>query len=95
VSRRGEHQSEPLTDLQASSTGPAEKILQQAFSPTPSEARLASHIAQGKTLADISRQDRTGRETLRTRLKSVFDKTGTRRQTELALLLAKVTLPAE
>jgi DNA-binding CsgD family transcriptional regulator len=84
-----------LTDLESSSTGPLKTVLQRAFRFTPAEAHLASRIAQGRTLADISRQDGAALETLRTRLKGVFSKTGTRRQTELALLLSKITLPAD
>jgi DNA-binding CsgD family transcriptional regulator len=84
-----------LRDLEWSSAGPLKAVLQRAFGFTPAEAHLAGKIAQGRTLADIARQDGAALETLRTRLKSVFDKTGTRRQTELALLLSKITLPAD
>jgi DNA-binding CsgD family transcriptional regulator len=84
-----------VTDLAAASSGPPEHVLQQAFGLTPAEARLAKQIAAGKTLADISQQCGGARGTLRTQLKSIFDKTGTGRQTELALLLAKMTPPAD
>jgi DNA-binding CsgD family transcriptional regulator/PAS domain-containing protein len=79
-----------LTDLESAGSGPAEAVLEQAFGLTPAEARLASQIAAGKTLADVALQDGSARETLRSRLKSVFDKTGTGRQAELTLLLSKI-----
>ena len=81
-----------LTDLETAGRGPAETVLEQAFGFTPAEARLAAQIAAGKTLAEISRQEGSARETLRSRLKTVFEKTGTGRQAELALLLSKVPI---
>jgi DNA-binding CsgD family transcriptional regulator/PAS domain-containing protein len=84
-----------VTDLDAESTGPAENVLRQAFGLTPAEARLAREIGAGKTLSDVAHESGSARETLRTRLKSVFDKTGTGRQAELALLLSKLAPPAE
>jgi DNA-binding CsgD family transcriptional regulator len=80
-----------LTDLEAARLGPAEAVLEQAFGLTPAEARLAAKLAAGKTLADIAVEEGYSRETLRSRLKSIFDKTGTGRQAELTLLLAKIT----
>jgi DNA-binding CsgD family transcriptional regulator/PAS domain-containing protein len=81
-----------LSDLEAATSGPAEIVLEQAFGLTPAEARLAAQIAAGKTLAEVSLKESTARETLRSRLKAVFEKTGTSRQAELALLLAKVPI---
>jgi DNA-binding CsgD family transcriptional regulator len=81
-----------LTDLETAGRGPAETVLEQAFGFTPAEARLAAQIAAGKTLAEISRQEGSARETLRSRLKTVFEKTGTGRQAELALLLSKIPI---
>ncbi len=79
-----------LTDLEAASLGPPEATLQQVFQLTPVEARLAAQIAAGGTLPDIARTEGIARDTLRSRLKSIFDKTGTRRQLELALVLKKL-----
>ena len=81
-----------LTDLETAGRAPAETVLEQAFGFTPAEARLAAQIAAGKTLAEISRQEGSARETLRSRLKTVFEKTGTGRQAELVLLLSKVPI---
>jgi DNA-binding CsgD family transcriptional regulator len=84
-----------LTDLETADAGPVAAVLEQAFGLTPAEARLASQIAAGKTLAEIARQQGSGRETLRSQLKAVFEKTGTSRQAELALLLSKLAAPPE
>jgi len=83
-----------LTDLEASSAGPARAVLLQAFGLAPSEARLAAQIAAGRTLPELAQAEAISRETLRSRLKSIFDKTGTSRQSELVLLLSKLTAPA-
>jgi DNA-binding CsgD family transcriptional regulator len=80
-----------LTDFEAASAGPAAAVLLQAFGLAPAEARLAAQIGAGRTLPDIAQAEATSRETLRSRLKSIFDKTGTSRQSELVLLLSKLT----
>jgi DNA-binding CsgD family transcriptional regulator len=79
-----------LTDLEAAGSTPSQALLEQAFGLTPAEARLAAQIAAGKTLAEIAGEAGSARETLRSRLKSVFHKTGTGRQAELTLLLSKI-----
>ncbi|MBX9778589.1 MAG: helix-turn-helix transcriptional regulator [Xanthobacteraceae bacterium] len=79
-----------LTDLESVGSSPSQALLEQAFGLTPAEARLASQIAAGKTLADIAADEGNARETLRSRLKSVFHKTGTGRQAELTLLLSRL-----
>jgi DNA-binding CsgD family transcriptional regulator len=84
-----------LTDLEASEAPPAAALLEQAFGLTPAEARLAARISGGDTLPDISRAENVSRETLRSRLKTIFEKTGTGRQAELVLLLSKLTTPPE
>ena len=79
-----------VTDLEATGSGPEQAVLEQAFGLTPAEARLAAQIAAGKTLADIAMEEGSARETLRSRLKTIFEKTGTGRQAELTLLLSKI-----
>jgi DNA-binding CsgD family transcriptional regulator/PAS domain-containing protein len=79
-----------VTDLEAAGSTPSEALLEQAFGLTPAEARLAAQIAAGKTLAEIAGESGSARETLRSRLKAVFHKTGTGRQAELTLLLARI-----
>ena len=68
--------------------------LQTLFRLTPAEARLASYLIRGESLAEISQRFHLSRATLKTQLSSLFDKTGARRQGELvALLLSSVTVP--
>jgi DNA-binding CsgD family transcriptional regulator/PAS domain-containing protein len=80
-----------LVDVEAANTPPAASLTMQVFGLTPAEARLAGLIASGKSLSEIASIERTTYQTLRTRLKSVFEKTGTRRQVDLVLLLGKLT----
>jgi DNA-binding CsgD family transcriptional regulator len=61
--------------------------LQIVFSLTPAETRLAEHLMQGESLTRIAERLRLSRETLKTQLRSLFDKTGTHRQSELVALL--------
>jgi DNA-binding CsgD family transcriptional regulator len=56
---------------------------------TRSEARIASLLVQGYSLAKVSELMGVSRETVRTHLKSVFAKTGTKRQAELVILLSR------
>jgi DNA-binding CsgD family transcriptional regulator len=79
-----------VTDLEAEPIGPSISAIQEALGLTLSEARLAHDIAVGKTLPEIAAGSGISKETLRSRLKSIFDKTGTARQAELAMLLAKL-----
>jgi DNA-binding CsgD family transcriptional regulator len=62
-------------------------LLQALFDLTPAEARIASLVADGKTIAGIAFADDSSENTIRTHLKSVFQKTGVRRQTELVSLI--------
>jgi DNA-binding CsgD family transcriptional regulator len=80
-----------LTDLDAAASPLANRVLEKAFRLTSAEARLASQIATGKSLPEISQTEGVVYETLRARLKSVFEKTGTGRQAELVALLSKLS----
>jgi DNA-binding CsgD family transcriptional regulator len=79
-----------LTDLGAAHASPAEAAIRKAFQLTTAEASLAAQIATGQSLPEIARQRNISHETLRSRLKSIFAKTGTRRQQDLILLLSKL-----
>ena len=81
-----------LTELEAAPSPPASALLEQAFRLTSAEARLAAQIATGKSLPDVSLAEGVTYETLRARLKSVFDKTGTGRQPELVALLSRLSV---
>jgi DNA-binding CsgD family transcriptional regulator len=69
------------------STSPPAPLLQALFDLTPAEARMASQITAGKSIEQISSATGIAQNTIRTHLKSVFQKTGVQRQAELVSLL--------
>lgn len=62
--------------------------LQTLFDFTGTETLIASALAQGRSLAEIARQRRTGLATVRSHLKRILAKTRTHRQAEAVALLA-------
>jgi DNA-binding CsgD family transcriptional regulator len=64
------------------------EALKELFGLTPAEVRLASALGAGMSLARAAESFGVAVETVRTQLKSIFLKTGTKRQSELARLLA-------
>lgn len=64
----------------------AEKL----FGLTPSERLLCERLLDGDSLSEAADGLIIERETARTRLKSIFDKTSTSRQAELILLLTRI-----
>jgi DNA-binding CsgD family transcriptional regulator len=67
---------------------PDANLIRALFDLTPGEARVAREIARGSSIDEIASRSRVDRETVRSQLKSVFAKTGTHRQAEVAALLA-------
>jgi DNA-binding CsgD family transcriptional regulator len=63
------------------------ETLRSLFGLTPAESALAALLAQGRSLAEAAAQLGIARETARSRLKRIFEKTGTHRQTDLVRLL--------
>jgi DNA-binding CsgD family transcriptional regulator len=53
---------------------------------TPAEQRLLERLAAGATLEEVADEQHVARTTVRTHLRSLFDKTGVRRQSELVRL---------
>lgn len=72
---------------------PERDLLQALFDLTPTEARIARDIAHGAGITAVAEGAGLSRETVRTHLKAIFQKTSTRRQSELALLLPQYGLP--
>lgn len=70
---------------------PAADIISALYDLTPAEARVARSIAQGLSPADVARQLDLSPETIRTQLKRVFAKTCTKRQSELSLLISRLS----
>lgn len=65
-----------------------DQVLPALFGLSRAEVRLAAALHEGLSLSEIAAQLDVSRETLRTQLRSVFDKIGTRRQGALIRLLA-------
>ena len=61
--------------------------MKQLFNLTPAETRLATAILNGQEIAAFAFTAGLSKETVRNQLKSIFGKTGTRRQPELTALL--------
>jgi DNA-binding CsgD family transcriptional regulator len=61
--------------------------LKEYFGFTPAEARLAAALIDGSSVVEAARQLSISVNTARTHMKHIFEKTQTRRQTELAVLL--------
>ncbi len=61
-----------------------EEQVADLFDLTPAEARVACAVAEGGDLKALAEQQGVSVETVRSHLKSIFRKTGTRRQNELA-----------
>lgn len=67
---------------------PQPELLYGLFDLTPAEARLTLSLLEGGALPEIAVRTGVSHHTLRTQLRSVMAKTGTRRQAELTQLLA-------
>lgn len=72
----------------------AEEVLKGLFGLTPAETRLTLAIAEGQSLAEAAEAFGCARETMRTHLSRVFDKTATTRQAELVRLVLGELPPA-
>lgn len=66
--------------------GPAAGRLQVLFHLTPREAELATLLVNGLTLSQAAERMHLRTETVRSRLKDIFAKTGTHRQADLVRL---------
>jgi DNA-binding CsgD family transcriptional regulator len=62
-------------------------LLYAVFGLTPAEARIASLLAEGRSLKEIAEQQGTQHETVRKQLRSIYQKTATNRQPDLVRLL--------
>jgi len=78
-----------ITPLTSPDT-PDVNLIRGLFDLTHSEAKVARGITQGLTISEIATRDGIHPETVRSQVKAVFAKTGTRRQAEVAALLAGV-----
>lgn len=70
--------------------GPEVKLLEALFDLTPAEALIAHGVAEAQSLDALAGSRGVSKETVRIQLRSVFAKTGTRRQAELVRLLSSL-----
>ncbi len=70
-----------------SSQAPATELVQSLYDLTPAEARIARGLVAGKTLEEIAAEQSVSRNTVRTHLRGVMEKTGCKRQAEVVALL--------
>lgn len=69
--------------------------LQRLFRLTESEAKIAFHLAEGRTASEIAEQRKVSLATVRGQLKSVLSKLGCNRQAEVVILLNSIPLPGK
>lgn len=62
-------------------------VVRTLFGLSEAEGQLAVALGSGKTLDDAAQERGTSIHTIRTQLKSIFNKTGTKRQSDLVSLL--------
>ncbi|HLH91496.1 MAG TPA: helix-turn-helix transcriptional regulator [Xanthobacteraceae bacterium] len=74
----------PVTRQEA----PQVEVIEALFDLTPTEARVAGAVVEGKSVAAIARAQGVTQNAVRMHLKSIFAKTGVGRQAELVSLLA-------
>lgn len=78
-----------VTDL-AAVTLPSAGMIQRTMGLTASEAAVAALIARGADLQEVAKARGISHETARTHFKSLAQKLGVRRQSEVASLLARI-----
>jgi DNA-binding CsgD family transcriptional regulator len=80
----------------ARSRGPVGKeVLADLFGLTLAESRLAECLIQGISPTQYAAQQGLSQNTVRNQLKSIFEKTGVRRQSDLVSLIWNVLAPAK
>lgn len=77
----------------ATSAIPHADVLQALFDLTPAEANVARRLASGSGIPTVADEIGVAPSTVRSHLKSVFDKTNTSRQSELSALLNRFGRP--
>lgn len=75
----------------------AKATLRALFKLTPTEARIAEALANGKTIGEIAAAHRASLQTVRKQLKIIFAKTGTNRQAQCVAMILRsiVTIARE
>jgi DNA-binding CsgD family transcriptional regulator len=73
---------------------PTKEVLQALYGLTPAECRVALLLSDGRALQEIAEMVGVTQNTVRSQIKSIFSKTGVRRQGELIRLLLRHCEPA-
>jgi DNA-binding CsgD family transcriptional regulator len=71
---------------------PSSELVERLFALAPAEARVAALVGSGLSPRQAAEKLGISEGTVRTTLKHVFTKVGVSRQSELAVLLTKLTL---
>jgi DNA-binding CsgD family transcriptional regulator len=66
--------------------------MMEAYGLTRAEVRVALAVASGMTIAHTARRLKISKNTIKTHLRRVYEKTGTRRQAEFSRLMATISL---
>jgi len=72
---------------------PPVELVQSLFDLTPAEARVARQLTAGQTVSEIADGSGTSIATVRTQVRGVLEKTGSRRQAEAIALLSGIADP--
>ncbi|MBO9525494.1 MAG: helix-turn-helix transcriptional regulator [Sphingobium yanoikuyae] len=67
------------------------RLLMRTFRLTPAEADIAIHLAAGMTRADIAARRGVSAETLKAQLRSIYDKTGCNRESQLVRIVGMMS----
>jgi DNA-binding CsgD family transcriptional regulator len=71
-------------------SGPPAALLQSLFDLTPAEARIARGLAAGATIDELASTARVSRNTVRSQLRGILEKTRCHRQSQAVSLLCRV-----
>lgn len=69
---------------------PRRSVLAAVFDLTPTEAKVAQLLARSQSTDEIAESLKIGRETVRTHIKSIFEKTGVRRHTDFIRVVSSL-----
>ncbi len=81
-----------LTPVERQAQGPDADLLQGLFDLTGAEARVVRGIVAGDTIETLATRHGVGANTVRSQVKSVFAKTGMKRQVDLVRLVSGLSL---
>ena len=72
---------------------PPVELVQSLFDLTAAEARVARQLTKGQTVEEIAAEGGVSLNTVRTQVRGVLEKTGSRRQVEAIALLGGIAGP--